>query len=223
MAYYNQKSGSSERAVAITLVATLQVGVVVALVHGLAITFIPQAHAPATIAEQIALPPPPVPDPVVRPQEMPATPHRGDDPALTTPAGTATTTTLPPSAETPGGTGDVIVGDLPKPHRSTLLPPLNLAQAARPANNPGSWVTQNDYSAGDIRAERQGTARFTLGIGADGRVTSCSIIASTGFDSLDAATCRYVSRRARFQPALDDAGVLAAGSYTGSIRWVIPK
>jgi len=219
MAYYDHKSGSSERAVAITLVTALQVGVFAALVHGLAVAFIPQADAPATIGEQIALPPPPVPDPVVTPQDTPATPYQGDERILTPPAGTTTTTTLLPPSEMPGGTGDIILGDPPGPP----LPPPNLAQGARPANNPGSWVTQNDYSASDIRAERQGTARFTLGIGTDGKVTSCSITASTGFESLDAATCRYVSRRARFQPALDDAGVLAAGSYTGSIRWVIPK
>lgn len=124
---------------------------------------------------------------------------------------------LPPVGQpTDSGSGTVIENRPPPP-------PSGLERGARPTNRPASWVTQDDYSPPDIRSERQGTARFTLGIGTDGKVTSCAILQSTGFESLDAATCKLVSRRARFKAALDDSGAPITGSYTGSIRWVIPE
>lgn len=216
MAYYDQRAGTSERAVAATLVTVLQIGVVVALVHGLAVAFIPRSEPPLPLkGEQIYLPPPP---PMPKPSEKPVidtkTPNEAKDAQL----------------YQDRHDSNIILPPVGPPVRETdvrLDPPLpppsaGLARSVRPLNSPGSWVTQDDYSSSDIRAERQGTARFTLSIGTDGKVKSCSIVQSTGFASLDAATCKYVSRRARFETALDDAGAPATGSYSGSIRWVIP-
>jgi protein TonB len=46
---------------------------------------------------------------------------------------------------------------------------------------------------------------------------------SSGSPDLDQATCDNVRRRARFAPATDGEGNPTTGSYTNSIRWVIPK
>lgn len=219
MAYYDQRTGTSERAVAAGLVTVLQVGVIVALVHGLAVAFIPREAAPPITGEQINLPPPPT-TPKPQPSDNPTLNKTSTRDAADSPLRTEKydgDVKLPPVGPPTGI--DTTIKDPPPPP----LPPSGLGRMAKPANKPGAWVTQDDYSPSDIRSERQGTARFTLGIGADGKVTSCTIIQSTGFDSLDAATCKFVSRRARFEAALDDSGGPIAGSYTGSIRWVIPE
>ena len=46
---------------------------------------------------------------------------------------------------------------------------------------------------------------------------------STGNGQLDAATCRYIERRARFEPATDESGAKVIGSYTGTVKWEIPE
>lgn len=220
MAYYDHRAGTSERAVAAGLVAVLQAGVIVALVHGLAVAFIPRdAPPPPVTGEQIYLPPPP-PMPKPQPSDEPVIDKTSHRDATESPLRTEKNDSdvkLPPLGPS---TGDSTTIENPPP---PPLPPSGLERGARPANKPGSWVTQDDYSPADIRSERQGTARFMLGIGADGKVTSCTILQSTGFESLDAATCKLVSRRARFETALDGNGSPIAGSYTGSIRWVIPE
>ena len=95
-------------------------------------------------------------------------------------------------------------------------------RAAAPKGSPGSWVSDRDYPSAAIREEREGLTRFRLSIGADGGVTGCEIIGSSGSPDLDAATCAKVSTRARFVPALGGDGMPTTGSYTGSVRWVLP-
>jgi len=60
-------------------------------------------------------------------------------------------------------------------------------------------------------------------VGMDGRVSACSVTASSGSDVLDQATCRLYARRARFQSALDDDGKATVGHYADRIRWTIPQ
>jgi TonB family protein len=92
-----------------------------------------------------------------------------------------------------------------------------------PAGNPGSWVTTNDYPAAALREFAQGITGFRLVIGRDGRVSDCSITASSGSNDLDAATCRLISQRARFEAARDDRGKPTEGTYSNRVRWVIPN
>ncbi len=94
--------------------------------------------------------------------------------------------------------------------------------AARPSNNPSSWVTTNDYPTRDLRQGNQGTVRIRLRIGADGRVSGCDVVRSSGYPGLDAATCKNVVRRARFKPATDETGTRVASSDFRTITWVIP-
>jgi protein TonB len=96
-------------------------------------------------------------------------------------------------------------------------------RAARPLGRPGSWVSANDYPARDLREGNQGLVRFRLAVGADGGVTDCVIVGPSGFPGLDSATCDNLRRRARFEPASDGTGAKVAGSYAGTIRWLIPE
>jgi periplasmic protein TonB len=95
-------------------------------------------------------------------------------------------------------------------------------RSAAPKSAPGSWVSDRDYPTAAIREEREGTTRFRLAIGTDGKVTGCEITASSGSADLDAATCAKVSARARFIPALGSDGMPVSGSYSSAVRWILP-
>lgn len=93
---------------------------------------------------------------------------------------------------------------------------------AKPRNDPARWLSNDDYRPSWARRELTGTARFRLEIAASGKVTGCSITGSTGHAELDQATCKLVTRRARFEPARGGNGEPVAGRYDGSVRWVLP-
>jgi TonB family protein len=86
-----------------------------------------------------------------------------------------------------------------------------------------AWITNDDYPPGALRAEEQGTVAFDATIGADGRVTSCTVTSSSGSTSLDEATCRLITRRARFTPAKDAAGNPISSTYSSRFRWELTR
>jgi protein TonB len=80
----------------------------------------------------------------------------------------------------------------------------------------------DDYPMGALQRGEQGTVQAQLTIDRHGRVSRCSIIRSSGYQSLDSATCRILKRRARFTPARDIAGKTVRDSYvTPPIAWRI--
>ena len=108
--------------------------------------------------------------------------------------------------------------------RSVPVPVVReAARGATPRGNPGSWIRSDDYPARALRAGEEGTVRFNLTIGLNGAVTACQIVGSSGFPALDEATCRLVSRRARFNPAVDSTGAPVEGRYANTVRWRLPE
>lgn len=220
MAYIDRRHERNRPAI-IATVAVLHGLAIYAIVTGLAYKFVPEIIVPFTARNTPAepLPPPPEPQPSAKPAadplikaplpKMPLAPPDHTivaDPAMPIPA------PLPDA-----NPGPAFVPDLPKPS------PTFVPRAVRPTGNPGSWITTNDYPARDLREGNQGLARFSLVIGTDGKVESCVITQSTGSGGLDDATCRNVTRRARFDAATDESGAKVPGSYSGSVRWVIPR
>lgn len=122
-----------------------------------------------------------------------------------------------PGTATGTGSGESII-PAPTP---PALPFKPVGAAVR--GNPGNWVTDADYRPRWIRENMTGSARFTLGIDANGKVTDCTITRSTGHAALDAATCQLVSKRARFDAARDGNGKPVAGTYSNSVNWNIPE
>ena len=112
------------------------------------------------------------------------------------------------------GPNDRIVVPPPETPRFTPEP-------AQPRNNPGNWVTEADYSSRAMRLGMEGVTRFTLTIGADGRVSDCQVTGSSGHAELDTAACQLIAKRARFEPARNDKGDKIAGSYSSAVRWTI--
>jgi len=101
-------------------------------------------------------------------------------------------------------------------------PPV-VSKAAKAKANLNSLFSTDDYPQSAIRNEEQGTTAVRLSVGTDGRVTDCSITASSGSTALDNATCNIIRRRARYTPAQDQAGNPVGGSDTARIRWELPE
>ena len=82
-----------------------------------------------------------------------------------------------------------------------------------------STVYRADYPDSDFSARHRGTTMVNLTVGKDGTVSNCTVRRSSGFASLDAATCRIMRERALFYPALDLAGEATTGSFIDGINW----
>lgn len=114
--------------------------------------------------------------------------------------------------------------------RPPVLPPPDWMGLGRPGlERPATakiplqtLYSDEDYPSAAIRAGEQGSVAFRISIGSDGRVTGCVIIASSGSESLDSATCRLLADRAVFWPARDRSGKPAADSLAGRIVWRLP-
>ncbi|UKK83904.1 energy transducer TonB [Sphingopyxis sp. BSN-002] len=104
-------------------------------------------------------------------------------------------------------------------------PPSPVPQAdepMKPVTNPGGWVTPADYPPAALRDTLEGVTGFRLTVGPDGLPRRCEIIASSGHEMLDTATCRLLMERARFQTQRDANGVRVGGTYSNRIRWQMP-
>lgn len=80
-------------------------------------------------------------------------------------------------------------------------------------------IRPSDYPEDALQRNEQGTVEARLHINARGFVSRCVIVSSSGSASLDSATCSILSRRARFEPALDGQGVPTTGTFQQHITW----
>jgi periplasmic protein TonB len=223
MAYADQQGMSSNRIMAIVIVLLLHAFLGYALVTGLAFEAVkkakerlnvidveeekPPEEEPPPPEEQQIVPPVVSPPPIVKTVSPPPTVQTVQTPPPTI--------TLPPRAAPPAPATPPAAPPPPPP-------PAGPTQAAAPKGNPGNWANVNDYPSRALSQEREGTSGFRVTVGADGRVTSCTITSSSGHADLDDATCKNVTRRARFSPALK-GGQPVEGSYSNRVRWQIPK
>jgi periplasmic protein TonB len=89
------------------------------------------------------------------------------------------------------------------------------------SNSRGPWVTRNDYPAAAKRANQQGTVYFTLDIDTRGCPTACHVTRSSGYETLDDATCPILMRRARFQLAVDASGTPIPTTWSNKFTWAL--
>jgi len=215
---YVQSPSPHRRYATLTAVAALHAAAVVALLSGFAVKVV-ESVDPRLIGRHIPADPPPP-----RPQAAPG--REPLDQTLVAPTPLIDVNRSPSAAT---------VIDLlpiePRPLPTTPafdplpLPSATASYAAKgpvPLGSPGRWATSEDYPASELRREIEGTARFRVTVGADGRVRNCEIVASSGSPGLDRATCENVARRARFRPATDETGATVSGGYSNAIRWEIP-
>jgi len=84
-------------------------------------------------------------------------------------------------------------------------------------------IGPDDYPASALAQRAEGWVDFTLEVGANGRVTGCTITFSSGSSALDSATCRILRSRARFTPARDSNGMPVAAPYDDELGWKLPS
>lgn len=217
MAYADQKM-SSRRFVAIIVVGVLHVGLAYALISGLAVSVVRNMQEDLNVFDVEEEPPPPEEEPPPPPPDtpIPPPPVQVSQPPIRTPSAPVFRPPPPVFRPIPRPAAPAPPPPPPPP------PPPSQASPAAPRGNPGGWVTTNDYPSASLRAGEQGTTGFRLSVGADGRVADCTITSSSGHARLDAETCRQLQRRARFNPAQNDAGNATSGTYSSSVRWEIP-
>lgn len=214
MAYAEQKM-SSNRLVALVVVAILHVLLGYGLVTGLAAEGLQKVIKRVTTVD--------IEEEVKKEEEPPPPPKKVDmPPPPVAPPVKIDVSTRPPQIETVATPPPPAPIVLAPPAPAPPPPPKGPTQQAQPRGNPASWATTNDYPSRALREERAGTTGFRLTIDTEGRVSDCQITSSSGHADLDQATCDNVRRRARFRPAMD-AGVPVQSTYSNRVRWVIPE
>ena len=208
MAYADQQMSGS-RIFAIVIVALIHIALGYALVTGLAYSAFKKAVERVTTVDieeppPEEEPPPPPPDEVQPPPIVAPPPPININPA---PPPITVVDTPPPPAPV-----------VPRAAPPAPPPAPSKARGATP-DGQGRWAAriQENYPARAIRDETEGSVGVRVTISAQGRVTACSVTSSSGSSVLDEAACDGMTRYARYNPALDDAGNPTTGSASTRI------
>ena len=218
MSYAQRKEISGNRTLSIILVLLIQFGLGYAIVTGLAYNVIKKASTDLKTFDVEEKPPPPEPPPPP-PKDMPKVPP----PPMTPPPLVRVNTTPPPiqvveSPVIPPVAPPVMAPPKPPP------PPAPAPRQTEPKSLVGSLqglITSEDYPPSALDNNEQGTVSVSLTVGPSGRVTGCS--PSGGPSSLQQATCRLLTSRARFSPAQDGSGNPVTSSTSARITWRIAE
>jgi periplasmic protein TonB len=90
-----------------------------------------------------------------------------------------------------------------------------------PKGNPKAMISPRDYPA-SLAGRPFGPVSVLLTVGPNGRVVRCDVLRSSGAAALDAATCRLMASRARFEPAHDARGGATQGGIAITMAWPRP-
>jgi protein TonB len=190
-------------------------GLMYAIVTGLAYNVIKKTAQDLKTFNVEEQPPPPEPPPPP-PKDMPKVPPPPMQPPplvrtnlAPPPIQTVVTPVIPPVQPPP-----IQPPAPPKPP-----PPPRQSQARSLVGNLQGVFSNDDYPPSAIDNNEQGTVRVELTVGTSGRVTGCSVTASSGSRTLDQTTCRILTARARFSPAQDANGNPITSTYSQSISW----
>ncbi len=222
MSYANRKEMGSNRTVAIIIVALIHVLLGYVLVSGLAYNVVKKAAEDLKTFDVEDEPPPPPEEPPPPPEDSPVPPP----PQVSAPPPLVRIESPAPPIQTTPNIQPVIITPRadPVPPRPPSPPPApRKVQTAKARANLASYFSDDDYPPSAQRDEESGTTGFRLAIGADGRVSDCSITSSSGSNALDTATCSILRRRARYTPARDDTGNATTDTATGRITWRLPE
>lgn len=206
---------------------------VVVLMHGAALTALALAKGevftggkiPPTVIDFIKDPPVPPPESPPPPPDV-RTPRTTeshiDKPTPIEPIPLGTPIAGPPAPPAPPfPQGPVAEGPPAPPAPSPKIEPRTV-EPARAKANLGSYVSDEDYPTNAVRNEEQGTTRFRLAVGPDGKVKECTVTSSSGSSALDSTTCKLMRQRAKFTPARDSSGRPTGDTVASAIRWVLP-
>lgn len=219
MAYADTNSTNRKLGAGAAVLA-LEAGLAWAIITGLAMTInrVPQTRTTTFVIppDSPITPPPPQPQPAAQAERR--APRPVVEPLYD--FGPAALPTF--VAADPLGSGEAGTVEFPRVQPTPIPAPSFAPKSARPKGTTGNWVTTNDYPTSDLRQEHEGSTRYRLTIDTAGKVSNCAVVASSGFAGLDQATCANLTRRGQFEPATDDSGSRAPGSYIGTVTWRLP-
>jgi periplasmic protein TonB len=228
MSYLDRTHDPRRHTAAIMAVGIIHAGLGYLLVTGLGGAIMERLPQPPLRGTQIPLtpvpPPPPAPEPSPAQIQPSAQRPMAPTPPITLPSppGPMVDVFDPmlPSVTEPLVQSGPIPSYTPEPPRPA---PSFTPRAARPSNNEARWITNDDYPRRPLLDGAEGVTRYRVTVDTNGRVSDCQVTGSSGHAQLDSATCRLISSRARFEAATDETGAKIAGTYTGSVRWQIPR
>ncbi len=208
MSYAQRKEISGNRTLAIIFVLIIQFGLGYAIVTGLAYNVIKKAAQDLKTFDVEEQPPPPEPPPPP-PKDMPQVPP----PPMTPPPLVRVNTAPPPIQviESPVIPPPPPVIHPPAPPAPP--PPPRQSQARSLSGSLQNLISGDDYPPSAMDNNETGSVTVMLTVGPSGRVTGCSITSSTASKTLENATCRLLTARARFSPAQDSNGNPISSSF----------
>jgi len=202
---------SGNKITALVIVALIHIALGYALVTGLAYEGARQILKKVTTVD--------IKEEEKKPEEPPPPPPKdiAPPPIVAPPVKIDVNPVAPPVVTVPVAPPPVVVVPVIAPPAAPPPAPSQ-ARGARPKGQ-GSWAAriQDNYPSDALRMEKEGRVGVRVGIGPDGRVTSCSVTSSSGTPSLDRAACDGMQRYARYDPALDDAGNPTSGNASTAI------
>ena len=213
MAYADQGM-STNRMIALGVVALLHVFLGYAFVTGLALKAVKVITGPmetVNIKEEAPPPeepPPPPPKDIEIPPYVP--PPEVTVESLAPPPPTITQQSVAPTPPQPTYVA-------PQP---PAAPPAKPGTPARERGNPAKLFSTDDYPASSLRREEQGKVVAKFDVMTNGRITNCQIIQSVSPD-LDKTTCRLLEARLRYDPATENGQPVVESGKTRSIVWQI--
>jgi protein TonB len=217
MSYAQKKQLSGNPVMAWTMTILVMVGLLYAIITGLAYDVIKKTAENLKVIDVNDQPPPPA-KPPPPPKDMPKVP-----PPPITPPPLVRMEAPPPPIQTVTAPPPPVYIPPVAPAPPPPPPAPRKVEAAHARANLASYVSDDDYPAAAISAEQQGVTGFTLTVGPDGRVTGCTVTQSSGSAALDNTTCRIMRARAKFTPARDSNGNPTTDSVSNSIHWVLPQ
>ena len=106
-----------------------------------------------------------------------------------------------------------------------LLISPGIAHAAAPTGpvpiDPNRWTIPSSYPPDALRDKPLGVVAFRLEVGRDGVPTGCRVTEPSGAADVDARTCEWLVKRARFRPARDSSGNAIGGHYETRFGWTL--
>ena len=174
----------------------------------------PEPDQPERTEVESVITMPPVPSPIPRPDDFrtPTTDENANE-------GVTADPNANDERPSPGPSASPSASPSPSPSPPPLFDPL----PPRPSNEQGGWVTARDYPTIELRRGNEGVTAYRLSVSSSGRVSACQVTRSSGHARLDEEACDSITRRARFTPAQDRNGNTVVGTYTGQVRWQIPR
>lgn len=97
-----------------------------------------------------------------------------------------------------------------------------LSQRVQPINA-DRWIRADDYPKGGLHAGESASIHFRVSVGRDGKVEDCAVQSATQGADFARRTCTLISRRAKFDPALDTEGKPVPSYYVNTIRWLMRR